>query len=143
FEHILNQDEVLKLGQNHLLIEMSYYQPSINFEPAVDKIKSKQLFPVLAHPERYLFLHKQQGKYNYYKSLGITFQLNMLSLSGYYGPDVKKMALKLVKQKQIDFIASDVHNLSHLASLRDNLTIPKDILPVLNAIIDRTISTFY
>ena len=42
FENLLANQIVC---QDHLLIEMSYLQPSINFEQAVKKIQSQQFFP--------------------------------------------------------------------------------------------------
>ncbi len=118
FENILEEGNIMPLGNNHLLVEMSYLQPSINFEIAVKKIQSAGLFPVFAHPERYAYLHQDFGKYEYYKSLGIKFQLNMLSLSNYYGKEINKIALKLLELSLYDYTGSDVHNLKHLDVLK-------------------------
>ena len=50
----------MPLRSNHLLIEMSYLQASLNFEDAVQKITSAGFFPILAHPERYRYLHHKR-----------------------------------------------------------------------------------
>ena len=42
FEHILKNEKVLPLDSTHLLVEMSYLQPSINFDSATKKIKKRQ-----------------------------------------------------------------------------------------------------
>lgn len=118
FEHILEEDKIMPLNSNHLLIEMSYLQPSINFETSVGKIQNRQYFPVFAHPERYHYLNIDYGKYSYYKSLGIKFQLNMLSLSNYYGKEIHKTAIKLLNEGLYDFIGSDVHSQKHLAQIK-------------------------
>ena len=130
FEVILESDEVMPLGKNHILIEMSYLQPSINFENALKKIQEKQLFPILAHPERYAYLHKDFDKYFFYKSMGVKFQLNMLSLSNYYGKEIKKVALKMLELGLYDFIGSDVHNSRHLKYIKEISIINKNINPV-------------
>lgn len=127
FEHILEQDKIMPLNSNHLLIEMSYLQPSINFDTAVRKIQSKQYFPVFAHPERYHYLNSDYEKYGLYKSQGLKFQLNLLALSSYYGKEVNKVAIKLLNSEMYDFVGSDVHNLKHLNHLKE-LTITKSIL---------------
>lgn len=143
FENILQKDKVLPLNEQHLLIEMSYLQPSINFTEAIEKIKKKGYFPVFAHPERYQYLAMEYGKYTSYKENGIKFQLNMLSLSDYYGPSIRKNAMKLLSDGMYDFIASDVHNLKHLLYLKNNVTITKKVLNKLQPIINSTIRNFY
>ena len=47
------------------------------------------------------------------------FQLNLLSISDYYGKDIQKMALNLLDKNLIDFIASDVHTLNQLKALKE------------------------
>lgn len=118
FDNIMNNDVVLTFAKNHLLIEMSYLQSSINFKPAVEKIKSKMLFPVFAHPERYQYLNTDYANYLQYKSLDLKFQLNLLSLGGYYGVNAKKMALTLLNSDLYDFMGSDVHSVKHIDALK-------------------------
>lgn len=142
FEDILEKNEVMPLRKNYLLVEMSYLQPSINFNEAINKIASHRLFPILAHPERYVFLHKSSSLYQKHKSQGILFQLNLLSLGNYYGSEVQKAAHKLLENGLIDFAASDCHNITQLNALKElklsNKTLQK-ILPVL----ENTIYNFY
>jgi tyrosine-protein phosphatase YwqE len=118
FEHLLNNNGVLPLNSNHVLIEMSYLQPSINFNQSVEKIIQKGIFPVFAHPERYQYLNNDLKNYEKLKSQGLKFQLNLLSLGGYYGPDVKKAALQLLENNLYDFLGSDAHNSRHIQSLK-------------------------
>ncbi|WP_350288786.1 CpsB/CapC family capsule biosynthesis tyrosine phosphatase [uncultured Croceitalea sp.] len=118
FEHLLDNNEVLTLNSNHILIEMSYLQPSINFNQSVEKIIKKGIFPVFAHPERYQYLNNDIKNYEKLKSQGLKFQLNLLSLGGYYGPDVKKAALQLLENNLYDFLGSDAHNMTHIQSLK-------------------------
>jgi protein-tyrosine phosphatase len=142
FESLLDRSEMMPLRKNYLLVEMSYLQPSINFEEAIEKIASKRYFPILAHPERYNFLHMKSSKYKKYKKQGILFQMNLLSLSEFYGRDVQKKALHLLDEGLLDFIASDVHNMNQLQSLKD-IKVTNTQLKALLPIIDRTIQTFY
>tara|TARA_S200000501_G_scaffold360105_1_gene386793 strand:- start:556 stop:783 length:228 start_codon:yes stop_codon:yes gene_type:complete len=44
---------------------------------------------------------------------GVLFQLNLLSLIGYYSKQVKSNAELLIKNKFISFIGTDCHNLNH------------------------------
>lgn len=142
FEHILGKDKILPLNSNHLLIEMSYLQPSINFDVSIQKIQSKQFFPVFAHPERYHYLSNAYPKYEYYKSRGIKFQLNLLSLTDYYGKDVKKTAFKLLDNNLINFVGTDIHSINQLNFLK-KFKISRKVTKILNPIINKTIDTFY
>jgi len=142
FENILDNKGVMPLKANYLLVEMSYLQPPINFDEAIIKTAAKRFYPVLAHPERYGFLHHNMRKYNQYKEHGILFQMNLLSLGEYYGKEVPKVAAELLEEGHIDFLGSDVHNISQLNSLK-NLTVSRKMLEQLLPIISNTIETFY
>ncbi|WP_289644546.1 tyrosine-protein phosphatase [Maribacter aestuarii] len=137
FENLVQENKVLTLDENYLLMEMSYLQKSINFKQAVGKVKEKRLFPILAHPERYVYMHGSMSNYQKIKEQGVLFQLNMLSLGDYYGGEVKKATVQLLKSNQIDFIASDVHNERQFIYLKE-LTLSKNLLELVRPVIERT-----
>jgi protein-tyrosine phosphatase len=142
FEELLEIGKVMPLKGNFLLVEMSYLQPSLNFEEAIIQIAKKGLTPILAHPERYSYLHQKPQMYRKYKEQGILFQLNALSLGDYYGPKVQRMAHHLISEGLIDFIASDAHGLKHLQALKEIRVKEKEadrLLPV----IQNTIEIFF
>ncbi|MEM7485800.1 MAG: CpsB/CapC family capsule biosynthesis tyrosine phosphatase [Bacteroidota bacterium] len=141
FENILEKDCIMRLRKDYLLVEMSYLQPPINFENSIEKIKSKGIHPVLAHPERYVYLHKKMGTYSNYKKSNIHFQLNMLSLGNYYGQGTKKMALKLLDEGFFNFISSDVHHNKHLEYLK-TINLEKKRLDYILYLINNTIDSF-
>jgi len=141
FENLLAEKKVMPLADNYLLIEMSYLQASINFEFSIEKIKNQNFFPVFAHPERYVYLQNAKGIYDYYKNKGVQLQLNMLSIGGYYGKNVQKTALKLLKSASYDFIASDVHRIEHLSSIK-NTTVDNKTKHSLLRLIQNTTNTF-
>jgi tyrosine-protein phosphatase YwqE len=142
FEELLNQDGIMPIKGSYILVEMSYLQPSLNFDEAIVQISEKGLTPILAHPERYMYLHRTPGKYREYKQKGILFQLNALSLGPYYGKDVQRMGQQLLDAGMIDFIGTDTHSLKHLDAIREIQLKEKEadrLLPV----IQNTITTFY
>lgn len=143
FEHILEEKEIMPMGKEHLLIEMSYLQPSFNFDTAVEQIAKHKYYPILAHPERYMYYHGKYGKYLSMKSSGILFQLNLLSLSSEpYGSEVNKIAKRLLEDGLIDFVGTDVHNIGQLGWLKE-VKLSKKTLNRLLPIIENTIRTFY
>ncbi|MFS4455763.1 tyrosine-protein phosphatase [Maribacter sp. 2304DJ31-5] len=141
FENLLEENKVMPLTNNYLLVEMSYLQASINFDEAIQKIAEHRYFPILAHPERYLYLHGNLKKHREYKEQGLHYQLNLLSLSKYYGREVQQMALKLLEEGLIDFVGSDIHNSNQLNSLKE-IQLSEKVVNTLQPIIQRTNMSF-
>jgi protein-tyrosine phosphatase len=122
FIKLLKQDKLLTFGtEKYLLVEVSYINYPENINHVVFDILSKGYTPVLAHPERYPFWAMHFDEYSKLKDMGFLFQLNTNSLSGYYGPEVKKTAERLAAQNMIDFIGSDCHHDKHIMALRQSL----------------------
>ncbi|MBP0902459.1 tyrosine-protein phosphatase [Mariniflexile gromovii] len=141
FEKILEDGNILTLKSNYVLIEMSYFQPPLNLEPLILKIKTEGYLPVLAHPERYGFYHNSLDYYDRLKQLGCLFQLNLLSLSEYYGNSVEKTANYLINKNLIDFVATDAHNSLQIEKL-SNLVLNKKTSEKILSLINNTNTTF-
>jgi len=118
-KHVLSGEPLLTFGDNLILIEMSYVAPSPNIEQMIFQLRIKGLQPVLAHPERYIFYHNDFENYQRFVDLGCLLQLNLLSLLGYYGKQIKLIAEKLLKNKMIDLVGTDMHHERHLAALKE------------------------
>lgn len=142
FETLLEEGNIMPLRKKYLLIEMSYLQPSINFESAIDRIGQQRYFPIFAHPERYGYLHREFHKYEKYKKKGILFQLNLLSLGGYYGKSIQKVAYSLLENNLVDLIASDAHHQNHLKAIKE-MEMGRKQLDAILPIIEKTIYSFY
>ena len=142
FEKILEKGEVMPIRKQYLLVEMSYLQASINFDDAIQSIMKKGFFPILAHPERYGYWHTNKANYSKYKKEGVQYQLNLLSLSDYYGPEVHRMALYLLDHGLFDYIASDIHRMEQLEYLKE-IKIKPNLLESIIPIINNTITKFY
>lgn len=117
-EGIIDSKSILTFGNSHVLFELPFMQEPRNFQEIVFKFQTTGYQPVLAHPERYSFWHKNFEKYEELKSKGILFQINLLSLTGHYSPEVKKVAEKMVDANLIDFVGTDCHRLEHLQTLK-------------------------
>nr|WP_298927220.1 CpsB/CapC family capsule biosynthesis tyrosine phosphatase [uncultured Allomuricauda sp.] len=143
FENILENNEVMQLKKEYLLVEMSYLQPSFNFDIAIGKIAKHGYFPILAHPERYVYFHHKYSSYLKLKKQGILFQMNLSSLnSESYGAEIQKIGQKLLEDKSVNFLASDVHNLRQLTLIKET-KISRRTLNLILPVIDQTIKTFY
>ena len=117
FEERLGQDDLLPIGKDgrHLLVETSYFNPPMDLNNILLRIKAKGYYPVLAHPERYLYM--SENDYRQLRSMGIQFQLNQFSLLGLYGKDVQKRAKTLQKQGMYNYIGTDLHRISILQNV--------------------------
>jgi protein-tyrosine phosphatase len=115
FEQVIKRgDKLLTFGRNYILIEMSYLAASPNLDQVVFDLRVGGLQPIFAHPERYNYYHMQFEKYERLKAMGCLLQVNLLSLSGYYGKPIKKIGEKLIAEGMIDFIGTDMHHANHL-----------------------------
>ena len=116
------KQDLLTINNQYILVEMSYLAPSPNFEKVIFDLRMFGLTPILAHPERYSYYHKNFDYYERFVELGCKLQVNLLSLSGAYGPYVKKTAEKLFKMKMVDYLGTDMHHERHLEMLQELAT---------------------
>ena len=100
---------LLPIGKkrDHLLVETSYFNPPMRFKDTLKQIKSLGYFPLLAHPERYMYMDNDD--YTELHDEGVRFQLNILSLAGSYGKAVKKRAEWLLAHDLYCVAGSDLH----------------------------------
>lgn len=115
FEEMLrNKEPLLTLSGKYLLVEVGYVSKPMNMKEVLFKIKLAGYIPVLAHPERYTFMHDNFHEYQELKDFEVMFQLNLGSLTPGYGVAVMKTAQKLVDAGLYDFIGTDTHKMRHL-----------------------------
>lgn len=112
FLQAIKANDLLHIGR-FVLFEFSYVIPPINIEEVVYELKARDYIPVLAHPERYLYYHSKLDRYEYLKTLGIHFQINLNSLVGYYSKPVEQVAKYLSQKGLVDFVGSDTHHSKH------------------------------
>jgi protein-tyrosine phosphatase len=124
FENKIERRDILTLGDNYLLFEIPFSTYPINLFEVINKIIDNGYTPILAHPERYSYLHGSINNYRRIKDAGCYFQLNTISLTGYYGRPVQRMAEELVDSFLIDFLGSDMHHAKHSEALRFSLQQP-------------------
>ena len=108
FDERLAKGDLLPIGDNGLLVETSYFSPPISLYGTLGEIKSRGYIPVLAHPERYMYM--EEGDYCRLKNDGVKFQLNLFSLEGLYGQYVCDKAKWLKRKGFYDYIGTDIHN---------------------------------
>jgi tyrosine-protein phosphatase YwqE len=102
---------LLTFGESrYVLFETNFLTEPYQLKDFVFKITTQQYKPVLAHPERYEYLNKNFAKLEDFRNRGVLFQLNLLSLIGFYSVPIQKMAESMIEKGWVDFIGSDCHN---------------------------------
>jgi tyrosine-protein phosphatase YwqE len=129
FLPIIERNEILSFGSNFVLMEFGFLSPSQYEAQALFNLQVAGYVPVIAHYERYPYYFGDFKKVDALRERNIQIQVNLNSLTGHYGPGVKKMAEQLIKNKQVDFLGTDCHRIEHLILLENNLSMPifKDI----------------
>lgn len=94
-------------NSNYILIEFSYVNNPM-IDEVVLNLRALGLIPIIAHVERYRYIKKSDIKY--LKELGALIQVNAETVYNPNDRKEKKYINNLLKNKLIDFIASDVHN---------------------------------
>lgn len=117
FINLIQKRELLPIGKKYILFETSYTHRPYQLEEIIFEIEAAGFVPLLAHPERYRYIKNQEEEYAHLKSLSVLFQVNINSLSGYYGSLAQKNALFLSEKGMIDFLGSDTHNIHQVKNL--------------------------
>lgn len=134
FQRLLHNKDLLPIKDNKILIEMSYLAPPANLFETIAEIQVKGFVPILAHPERYKTFHQDLSVYQQLKKAGCLFQLNIISLSNYYGKDVHESAIWLLRNNMIDFIGSDLHHMKHMEVI-DSVVTRKNMMDMVTPVI--------
>lgn len=110
FTDIIEEGDLLPVGTegNHLLVETSYFTPPMHLYDTLKKIMKKGFYPLLAHPERYMYMESRD--YRKLRETGVRMQLNLPSLAGAYGSSVQKKAEWLLANDFYTVAGSDTHN---------------------------------
>ncbi len=118
FEFLLLAGDLLTLNGKDLLIEFSFLGPPINFSHTIFEMQTRGYQPVLAHPERYLYFQNYPAEFSRLKESGLKFQINLNSLSGYYGKAAKGAAEMLLREGMVNYAGTDLHHMKHLDGLK-------------------------
>lgn len=113
-EILAGKDEVLTIGKKYILFETSFMAEPVYLREAIFKMQSLGFKPILAHPERYIYLHENPELMKDLFERGVFFQININSLIGYYSKPVQKQAQKMINNGMFHFLGSDCHNMTHL-----------------------------
>ncbi|RLD63936.1 MAG: capsular biosynthesis protein [Bacteroidetes bacterium] len=120
----LEAGDLLTFGNKFVLVEMSYIEEPPNLNSVFFELQTNGYQVILAHPERYNYWHHDFSKYQDLFDRNIYLQMNINSLTGWYSPESKNIAERLIENKLISFLGSDLHNQNYLRELKKSRYMP-------------------
>jgi tyrosine-protein phosphatase YwqE len=121
FSKIERNEKLLTFGNKYLLFETNFMNEPFNLKEFIFLATTRGYKLVLAHPERYMYIHEQFKKAEDLFDRGVLFQINVSSISGFYSKAIQKIAFKLIDKNMVHWIGSDCHQLSHVHLLEKSI----------------------
>lgn len=117
YERIVKKEPLLTIGDRMVLVETGFMAKPHILEDTLFRLETGGYKPIFAHPERYLYLHQNSELLDSLAERNIYFQINLLSLTGYYSKPVKRFAEKLIDMGLVKLVGTDCHNNRYLDAL--------------------------
>jgi len=124
FESRLENGDLLTQMNDIVLVETSYDIPPYNLTDMLERMMANGYRPMMAHPERNNYM--QMPDYRRLHDMGVHLQLNLGSLSGYYGENVRKKSFVLLKEGLYNAAGSDCHSLRSIRHQFENASLSSD-----------------
>ena len=115
----LENPRFLQVAGKYVLVEFSLHQQMMGCDEMIFDMQMKGYEVILAHPERYPYLNVHGERMEQLKNQGVYFQVNVLSLGGFYGEEAKKRAQQLIEKGWVEFLGTDTHNSLYARALVD------------------------
>jgi protein-tyrosine phosphatase len=99
-------------GKYVILLELPHSHIPAGTDNLLRWLLKHNVQPVIAHPERNRDIIAQYNKINMLRREGCLFQVTAGSFTGRFSEAIKSIALKMLEDDMISYIASDTHNIS-------------------------------
>ena len=119
FKKRIEEDKFLLVGGRYLLTELSLHQVVMGLDQFYFDLQMKNHEIILAHPERYPYFTSSASQLEKFKDMGVLFQVNILSLSGFYGESPRRKAFEMIENGWVEFLGTDMHNTIYAQALID------------------------
>ncbi len=134
-ERLEKNEKLLCFSEKRILIEHGFVQAPPDILRKIFDVQMAGYEPIYAHPERYEFFHGNKKVYHKIYDAGCAFQVNLLSLTGYYGKIPFELATYLIENKLVSLVGSDIHHDKHIEAYKNfqgnklmNMLIEQNIL---------------
>lgn len=135
FEERLANRDLLLHGEDLVLVETSTWNPPINLWEVLEKMMKAGYRPLIAHPERYRYMKKDD--YKRLHDMGALMQLNIPSIVGYYGDGPVERAMDLLEKGWYSVVGTDCHRLGAVQKQLGSKVLKKDVIAEIRTLIDK------
>ncbi|MBQ9638222.1 MAG: hypothetical protein IJV22_01525 [Bacteroidales bacterium] len=122
FNELVENAKCLKVADKYLLTELSLHQRRMGVEETMFNVMMKGYDPILAHPERYPYYNINSRELSNLKEQGVLFQVNVLSLAGFYGEGAMHRGFEYIEAGWVELLGTDMHNTMYAKALTDACT---------------------
>ena len=119
FERLPEENRVLTLPGKRLLCELSLHNNNYTPIEIFKRYISAGYTLILAHPERYPYLGVHSPEIIKMKDIGMYFQINTLSLNGFYGGAAKDKGFAYINSGMAEYLGTDTHNMRYINALTE------------------------
>ncbi|EOZ96671.1 Capsular polysaccharide synthesis enzyme Cap8C [Indibacter alkaliphilus LW1] len=116
-EKVQGGEKLLTVKDNLVLVETGFINRPQMLLEIFFAMEMNGYRPIFAHPERYQYLIQDKKLLSDLFDREIYFQINLLSLTGFYSKPVKSFAEMLVDEGKVRFFGTDCHNHRYLDML--------------------------
>ncbi len=121
-EKVKEGKQMLTFGDQYILVETGFINKPQMLLDIIFHLEMAGYKPILAHPERYQYLIMDKKLQDELFERKLLFQVNLLSLTGFYSKQVKDFGDMLVEKGHVALLGTDCHNARYLDMLE---TLPK------------------
>lgn len=102
-------------GYRILLLEFPYGQIPVGTEKLASWLLTRQIRPLIAHPERNKIIMQNIEKVAPFVKMGCLLQVTAASVIGDFGQAAQVSVALMLERRWVSVIATDAHNLTHRA----------------------------
>lgn len=107
---LLEKGQIITLNHSsYMLIELPMHDVPMYVQTMIYNLKVKGITPIIAHPERYTKIIEDPNTLHMLILRGALAQLNLPSILGIYGENVRNTAEILLMHDMIHFVGTDAH----------------------------------
>ena len=116
-EKVKAGEKLLTFEDNYILVETGFINMPQMLLDIVFHLEMAGYKPILAHPERYQYLIGDKKLQEELIDRKLLFQVNLLSLTGFYSKQVKDFGEMLIDRNAVALLGTDCHNARYLDML--------------------------
>jgi protein-tyrosine phosphatase len=98
-------------GKSALLLELPHSHIPVGTDSLILWLIKQNIQPIIPHPERNRDILENYDKATWLKRLGVLFQATAGAFVGTFGERVEQTVSRMLDDKLITYVASDMHNL--------------------------------